>query len=112
MDNLTGLTLASITFLVVGLFLRFMTPGINRFCGYRTKTSMANQENWDYSQKYSGNLFAKFGLALLLIVLIINYTDLNISNNAGKALVAILILGSAITTIVLTEKALKKHSEK
>ena len=112
MDNLTTLTLVSFVYIIAGLFLRFLTPGMNRFYGYRTNNSMANQANWDYSQKYSGRLFLIFGTALLIICVIIEYAELNVDNIAGNLTVGILILGSAITSIVLTEKALKKHSEK
>ena len=112
MDNLTTLTLVSFVYIIAGLLLRFLTPGLNRFYGYRTNNSMANQANWDYSQKYSGGLFAIFGISLLIICVVIEYAELNVDNIAGNLTVGILILGSAITTIVLTEKALKKHSEK
>ncbi len=111
MDNLTGLTLISIIYIIVGLLLRFLTPGINRFYGYRTKASMANEVNWNFSQKYSGALFAIFGLVLLLIVFALEYAKINVANNIGKAGVGILILGSAVTTIILTEKAMKKNSK-
>ena len=111
MDNLAALTLVSILFIIVGLLLRYLTPGINRFYGYRTKTSMANQANWDFSQKYSGGLFAIFGLALLLIAIVVGYAEIDLANNNGKLTVAILILSSVISTIVLTERALKKHCD-
>ncbi len=108
MDNLATLTLVSIVFIIVGLLLRYLTPAINRFYGYRTKTSMASQENWDFSQKYSGGLFAIFGLALLLIAIVVGYAEIDLANNTGKLTVVILILSSVITTIVLTERAMKK----
>ena len=108
-DNLESLTIVSTLFVIIGLLLRYLTPGINRFYGYRTKTSMANQANWDFSQKYSGGLLAIFGIALLLIALIIKYAEINIANHTGKMTVGILIVGSLISTIVLTEKAMKKH---
>jgi uncharacterized membrane protein len=112
MDNLTKLTFVGTAFVIVGLLLRFLTPNINRFYGYRTKTSMENQTNWDYSQKYSGGLFAIFGIALLIICVVIKYAEINVDNNSGNLAVGILIFSSVITTIVFTEKALKKHSEK
>lgn len=111
MDNLTALTLVSIIYIILGLLLRFLTPGINRFYGYRTEASMANEVNWNFSQKYSGVLFALFGLLLLLIVFVLEYAKIDVTNNIGKAGVGILILGSAITTIVLTERAIKKNSK-
>jgi hypothetical protein len=45
MENLGALTLVSMVFIIIGLLLRYLTPGINRFYGYRTKTSMASKEN-------------------------------------------------------------------
>ncbi len=111
MDNLTALTLASIVFITTGLLLRFIPPGINKFYGYRTNASMANQENWDFSQRYSGRLFAVFGLVLFLIAVFIEYSEINVDTNVGKATVGVLILGSGILGIVLTEKAIKKNSK-
>lgn len=55
---------------------------------------MANQANWDYSQKYSGGLLAIFGISLLIICVVINDVELNVDNDAGN-----LIVGSIITTI-------------
>jgi uncharacterized membrane protein len=111
MDNITGLTLASIVMIIIGILLRFMTPGMNRFYGYKTPTSMANKENWDFSQKYSGNLLAIFGTSLLLIAIILDYIPIVISNNGEKGLFATLLLGSIITIFVLTEHALKKRKK-
>lgn len=112
MDNLAVLTLISIGFIIAGLWLRFLTPGINKFYGYRTKTSMASQENWDFSQKYSGGLFAALGIILLLIAVAIEFSEINIDNNGGKATVVVLMLCSIIAIIVMTEKAMKKHLKK
>jgi uncharacterized membrane protein len=109
MENLGALTLVSMVFIIIGLLLRYLTPGINRFYGYRTITSMASQENWDFSQKYSGRLLTLFGLALFLITIIVTYAEINLENNIGKGSVAILILSSVIIIIVLTEKAMKKN---
>ncbi len=111
MDNLAALILVSIIFIILGLLLRYLTPGINRFYGYRTKTSMASQENWDFSQKYSGGLFAIFGLILLLIAIVVGNAEIDLANNTGKLIVVILILSSIITTILLTEIALKKQGD-
>ena len=111
MDNLTTLTLVSITFIIVGLLLRYLTPGINRFYGYRTKSSMASQANWDYSQKYSGGLIAIFGLALLVVASTLGYADIDLANITGKWTVGILILTSVVATIMLTERAMKKHCD-
>jgi len=72
---------------------------------------MASQANWDFSQKYSGGLFAVFGLTLLLVAVVVGYADINLANNNGKLTVVILILSSVISTIVLTERAMKKHCD-
>ncbi|MGS4345297.1 SdpI family protein [Myroides odoratus] len=57
---------------VIFLAVAFILPQCKQIgpVGYRTPRSMKNQENWDYSQKLSGQLLLIFGLMLLLINLL------------------------------------------
>ena len=46
---------------------RFRPKKINHLYGYRTKTSMRNQEVWDFAQRYSADEMIKLGLVMLVL---------------------------------------------
>lgn len=55
-------------FCICGCILYLFPPkNINFLYGYRTKTSMQNQEIWDFAQKYSGKAMAIYGLIFALL---------------------------------------------
>ena len=53
-----------------GLLYVFRPKQINGLIGYRTKKSMKNQENWNFSQKYATK-WAFIGFSFVLIAQII-----------------------------------------
>ena len=56
-----------IIFMLAGfLMLKFPPKKINGLYGYRTSSSMKNQERWDFSQKYSSIEMIKLGALLTL----------------------------------------------
>ena len=46
---------------------RFPPKKINHLYGYRTKTSMRNQEVWDFAQRYSAREMIKLGIIMLIL---------------------------------------------
>ncbi|MGX7108662.1 SdpI family protein [Facklamia miroungae] len=44
---------------------------INSLYGYRTKMSMKNKETWQFAHQHSGNVWIKFGLILLLLIIMV-----------------------------------------
>ncbi|MDV6169957.1 SdpI family protein [Flavobacterium sp. DG1-102-2] len=55
-------------FTIMGLIMYYFPPKkINGLYGYRTGSSMASQEKWDFSQKYSAAMMAKCGSGMMLI---------------------------------------------
>ena len=46
---------------------RFPPKKINHLYGYRTKTSMRNQEIWDFAQRYSASEMIKLGIIMLIL---------------------------------------------
>ena len=46
---------------------RFPPKKINHLYGYRTKTSMRNQEVWDFAQRYSASEMIKLGIIMLIL---------------------------------------------
>lgn len=54
-------------FLIVGfIMMKFPPKKINSLYGYRTASSMKNQERWDFAQIYSAIEMMKLGVVLAL----------------------------------------------
>ena len=94
--------------LVSGIIFVMAPPKkINSTMGYRTNTSMKNNDTWIFAQKYS----AKFLLAIGVISLVLGViAGVFLPNNAisvvGTVVVQLVLL---ITVLPFTEKALKKN---
>ena len=114
-ENLTNVfenPLVNITFLCGFLFiiagyilLKFPPKNINSLYGYRTSSSMENQEKWDFAQNYSSKEMMKMGGFLLLSILLHFLTDFDNLTNMNIGL-ALLIL-SVIILFLRVEKAIK-----
>lgn len=100
--------LSGIIFIITGfIMLKFPPKKINLFYGYRTTRSMKNQEQWDFSQKYSAKLLMLCGLFLTLISSISLLITLN---NKAKLFISLaLIVGSVMFLLLKTENELKKR---
>ena len=100
--------LTGIIFIITALLLmRFPPKKINYLYGYRTPSSMKNQQVWDFSQKFSAVKMFQIGLLLLAA------SFLNILFDIGEKIslflgIGLLILG-CIYMFVATEKAIKKN---
>lgn len=58
---------SGLIFMLAGfLMLKFPPKKINGFYGYRSSSSMKNQERWDFSQKYAAIEMIKLGVLLTL----------------------------------------------
>lgn len=58
-------------FMLAGvIMLKFPPKKINSHYGYRTQSSMKNQEIWDFAQNYSSKMMIKLGLILTLCSLL------------------------------------------
>lgn len=90
-----------------GAILRFFPPKkINSFYGYRTPRSMKNQENWDFAQKYAGQLMLSWGLAGSAGFILKQYTRPSTSDmNFYLPFIMFGLLGLGI--FFFTERALK-----
>ncbi len=54
-----------VIFVISGVIMLYFPPKkINALYGYRTKSSMKNQERWDFAQRYSAKEMIKFGVLL------------------------------------------------
>ena len=102
---------ASIMFFVLGLVLfQFPPKKPNLFYGYKTPRACKNQQNWDFSQKYSGIKLAQGGGVLIFISILLMVLDIDHTPVGGLGYSGCLLV-SVIYPIYATEKALK-HFEK
>lgn len=98
--------LCGFLFLIAGYILfKFPPKNINSLYGYRTSSSMENQEKWDFAQNYSSKEMMKMGCFILLSILLHFLTDLDNLTNMNIGL-ALLIL-SVIILFLRVEKAIK-----
>lgn len=89
-----------------GIMYVFPPKKINSLYGYRTASSMKNQQKWDFSQTYSAKLL--FILGIVLIVASFFKVVIKTSEETDVILGVALPLIGVITMIVVVEKALKK----
>lgn len=100
--------LVGIIFSVTALItLRFPPKKINYLYGYRTASSMKNQQVWDFSQRYSGIKMFQIGLALVVVSFVNTFLNLKESLQVGLGLTLVIL--PCIYLIFATEKAIKKN---
>ena len=100
-----------LVFIAVGFIMnRYPPKTINSFYGYRTPSSMKNQEQWNFAQLYSSNLMIKLGVILCLLS-ILGFFVQCAENIALSIALAVFILFCVIL-IWNTEMAIKKKFKK
>src|SRR5690606_21805595 len=96
-----------ILFILAGAILYVFPPKkINGLYGYRTGSSMKNQQKWDFAQKYSAKIMMLTGLIFTLISPTKGLFKTNESTDLAIGMF-VMIIGS-ILIIVVVEKALRK----
>ncbi len=98
-------------FIITGfILLKFPPRKINGMYGYRTSSSMKNQERWDFAQVYSAKEMIKLGGILMLSSL------LGLLFEPNEKISILVELGLLIILVVLlitrVERAIQKHFEK
>lgn len=89
---------------------RFPPKKINHLYGYRTKTSMRNQEIWDFAQKYSANEMIKLGAIMLALAAVVWLADIQFKGDIVLALVLTVIF--PLFMLFQIEQELKKRFPK
>ncbi|MCL4123833.1 UNVERIFIED_CONTAM: hypothetical protein GTU68_037813 [Idotea baltica] len=100
--------LCGIIFILAGLLLSKYPPkSINNLYGYRTSTSMKNQDIWDFAQKISSKKIFKYGaiISLLSLAGLFNVLAVSVFN---MFLGIGIIVFTSIVMIFETESVLKK----
>jgi uncharacterized membrane protein len=87
--------------------LIFPPKSINYLYGYRTSSSMKNQERWDFAQRYSGIKMLQSGLFLIAFSLLNFFMKLNEDLQLIFSLIAIVLVIAIL--FFTTEKAIKKN---
>lgn len=97
---------SGLIFLFAGfIVLKFPPKKINSLYGYRTNSSMKNQERWDFSQKYSAIEMIKLSIILTLssIFGLIFNPDGRLGMFLGLGLVILMV----VFLLMRVEKAIK-----
>lgn len=112
---IAGPHLIGLVFLIVGSIMRMYPPKyINGMYGYRTNSSMKNQETWDEANRFSARYTQRCGIVLVIIgiisVMILNNVSVPVKVLKWlKPLLTLLpLVIAAILLIVVTERHLKK----
>ena len=110
-----GPQLIGIIILVVGwIMVKYPPKKINYLYGYRTESSMKNQQTWDEANRFSARLMVKIGYILILVGLVFSLifnADVlqpSIQNVLRPALLLISSIASAVILIAVTQRHLEK----
>lgn len=82
----------------------------NHLFGYRTKSSMRNQQTWEFANRYCGKLWMKWSIPILVVSLVIFFLL-----NAPEIAITVITLGQLVPmfiTIWITEQALKQEFDR
>ena len=103
--------LTGLIFIIAGIILlKFPPKKINGFYGYRTASSMKDQERWDFAQLYSSKEMIRLGFLLALFGLIgLKYHP---DEKTGVFLVMGFLILMIIVLIVRVELAIKNKFNK
>lgn len=95
-------------FILAGLVMSAFPPKkINGLYGYRTPSSMKNQERWDFAQKYSAKELTKAG-GILLLTSALGFL-IKPSNDYEMIVGLGLLIAIVIVLFVRVENAIKRH---
>jgi len=105
------LTLTMIAFGFI--FLKKPPKNINSLYGYRTRMSSINQETWDFAHGYSGRVWLRTGVYVLVGSMVLIILLRNSKEYERYMLTLFYIqMGFMLMVIPLTEKALRKSFDK
>ena len=112
MNPLSLITLITgVPFVVMGLIFKFFPPkNINSLYGYRTTSSMRNQETWQLANQFAARLMIQMG-GLLAMVGALTFL-LPPSPVTGLVAGTALVILSVVMQVYFTEKHINKHFDK
>jgi len=104
----------SLTMILFGfVFLKRPPENINSLFGYRTRMSSINQETWDFAHEYSGRIWLRTGLFVLVGSIVLIFVLKNTKEYEKYMMTLFYIqMGLMLMVIPFTEKALRKRFDK
>lgn len=93
-------------FFLIGLLQRVFPPKkINRFYGYRTSSSMKDQERWNFAQQYAAKEMMKIGVFFAAVSLlgIVIKVPAELASGVG----ILLVISGIIVLAIRVESAIK-----
>lgn len=112
---IAGPQFIGLIFFIAGSLMRMFPPKyINGMYGYRTNSSMKNQETWDEANRFSARYAQRCGILLIIIgiisLIILNNwpVPINVLKWLKPLLTLVPLILAAIFVIIATEKHLKK----
>lgn len=98
----------SILLFVVSMILMLFPPKkINRFYGYRTKKSMKNIENWNFS-----NHFASIGIFIISVFNIIGFCVASLfMDEVNRNIFALILLAEFALLFLITERKIAQYEK-
>lgn len=95
-----------------GLLMWKKTPkNISSVIGYRTSSSKKNLDTWNTANRYSGKLFFRWGIVLLLLSFLAHLLLIHSSDNVislSSVIIAFVQIIPFILIIISTENLMKK----
>jgi uncharacterized membrane protein len=110
--GISVLLLCAVVFLLAAGAQKIWPPkGINSLYGYRTRTSMASQERWDFAQQQGILEMARGGVMMLILSWpVYHYTHGIGEDQTTQVLIELAILiAVAVSIFIRTERAIKER---
>ncbi len=105
-----------LTMVIIGKrFMKKPPSNINCLFGYRTSMSMKNQDTWAFAHKYSGRIWFKWGIIVLVLTVTVMLALIGKNKDTigyVGSVICLLQLVPLIGSIVPTEIALRKNFSK
>ncbi|MEK9612328.1 MAG: SdpI family protein [Flavobacteriaceae bacterium] len=105
------LILAGIVFFIAGwVQQKFPPKKVNHLYGYRTKSSMRNQDVWKFAQEYSSDKMRKYSLYMILLGVLFSFFELEGIGSLWLGLVLTILV--PVIMMIEVERELKKRFPK
>lgn len=114
-NYILGPHLIGIIMLTLGLIMtKFPPKKINKWYGYRTTSSMKNQQTWDEANRYSARMMVTIGVILLIagIVLTVLMNYLITGKQKAEGLMIGITIAMGILPAAIMIAATESHLDK
>lgn len=107
-QSLSALGFGGSVIIIVAIIMYYFPPKkINNWYGYRTGQSMASQERWDFSQRYSAILMIKCAVFMIILGLTVSISPVDKSTDIIISTPSLLLIVGFM--LFKTERAITKQ---